>query len=300
MSEGSNVLTDGGFMSFPYIVYTPPYSAEVGGIKVLHRLVHELNVKGYEAFATGTTNPEWWEPTTNSVPDTGIAVYPEVVAGNPWGTNTVARWVLNVPGRLGGEEEYAKTELIFPFKRVYNQWGLPEDRILLLPVIEMDLFYDMGLKRSGRAFYNGKGINCPRVPETEGLMEIVKEDNWDKEALALKLNSIELLYTYDNITALWDVARMCGCPVVIIPNGEMTREHFDMDEAGTDGLGLGIEETQKALDTIDSVSFKEHYSTLFNTFDSRLDTFISITQARAGYSNSLPLGRKNEGISHRG
>lgn len=275
-------------MSFPYVVYTPPYDPRSGGIKVLHLLVHELNSRGYQAYCTSQPNPEWNEPPIDHIPKDSIVVYPEIVPGNPWGATTVARWVLNVPGRLAGDTEYDKSELVFPYKRIYNQWGLPERRILLLPAIDLDIFYDRGLERKGKIVYVGKGPVLETLPETQGLYELRKEDTANQENLAILLNRTEVLYTYDNITALWDCARLCGCATVIIPNGQMSREHFDMDETGTDGLGLGIEEEEKAVRSLDSLLFRARYSDLYTQdFPEKLEHFIYLTQARAGWNKMM-------------
>lgn len=272
---------------FPYVVYTPAYDPRSGGIKVLHRLVHELNERGVPAFCTGPGNPEWNEPPTHGMIEGAIAVYPEIVHGNPFGAKTVARWVLNVPGRLAGPTEYDSSEIVFPYKNCFNQWNYPNDRVLLLPAIDTDIFVDKHQNRDIKAFYVGKGHATPMVPETEGLYEIRKEDTADQHKLADLLNRIEILYIYDNITALWDCARLCGCPVVIIPNGELTEEDLENDELPAAGLALGVENCDRAVFTINSADFREAYLGLFNVFQDRLGTFIDLTQKRAAFHNSI-------------
>ncbi len=283
--------------TIPYVVWAPPYDPSTGGPKVMHWFVNELNRLGYEAYAAWIprsvrVNPLWDEPT--DYPDDFIAVYPDTQYGNPLGAARVARWALNVPGRLpmiaqhgrgilplplGSDWGDEPTDLIFPFARGYNVWGLPEERILYVPIQEVDDYEDRGLPRSGRMFYVGKGADTPRIPETEGLPELDKETTHDRKRLAGTLNRIELLYTYDTQTGITDIARLCGCPVVLIPNDHTTREDVYGAESGADGLGWGVEETEKAIATVDARAIRAHIEQLMRDFyEIKLPCFIRLTQ----------------------
>ena len=70
-----------------------------------------------------------------------------------------------------------------------------------------------------------------------------------------------------------ELARLCGCPVVLIPNGEYTEEKYKEHEMGMDGLGWG-----KMPEPFDSDTFRERYMTLKETFYTKLDNFVRITQ----------------------
>lgn len=249
----------------PYLVYTwQDYVPNSAGSKALHRLCHELNEAGQEAYvgAGWATNPEWNTPT-HPVPLPGdwIAVYPEVIRGNPWNAPHVARWVLYYPGALGGDKTYAPAEMVFSWHPVYIDAPL-----LNLPTVELDIYADRHLEREGAVYYIGKS---PKTREMPGMTEITNEMRIDRHALALALNRATALYTFDNVTGMGDVARLCGCPVVIIPDGEHSPD-------GLVGDGIGWDEIPPPFDI---AAFRARYVGLMDTFRDQLADFIRITQA---------------------
>jgi O-antigen biosynthesis protein len=231
-----------------YIVWSYDYSHASAGPKVLHRLCHELNLAGQEAYigAEWTTNPEWNTPT-HAAPLDGdwCAIYPEVVSGNPWNAPRVARWVLNVPGKLGGDRTYQSSEYVFAWDRLFLD-GVP---LLNLPAIEADIYYDRRLPRHGELVYFGKG---PRdYTKVHGAYEIHAEMRASRHLLADALNRATLMYCLDDVTGMTEIARLCGCPVLMVSTGER------MEPDG----------------------FRERYLARWPVFRKQLATFIEITQA---------------------
>ena len=216
----------------PYIIMAPPYYHASAGVRALYRLQRHLRGRGYRAeiFQLG------------DAPADAIVVYPETVPGNPMKGSTVARFVLNFPGLLGGDSEYDPKELIF----TYHPRFYPGAPVLTVPIIE-DFFRDEGLPRSGGCFWVGKGVNVPRATLTEGMREITFEWPEKREDLARLFNESEIFYSYDDNTAMITEARHCGCRVVVIP-GEPPGPSYDE---------------------------------LIKDFETQLDNFIGITQAAA-------------------
>lgn len=285
----------------PYVVWAPPFDPNSGGIRLLHWFVHELNRTGRPAFVSWipgkiVPDPTLNEPVAPQPRGDFIAVYPDTQRGNPLGAGTIARWAMNVPGRLpmvghrygnpiqfppGTDPQWRPSDLIFPFARVFNVWNLPEERILYIPIRELDDYGDWGAKRKGRLVFVGKGVETPRVPQTEGLPELDKATTHDRKRLARTLNRCELLYTYDTTTGLTDIARLCGCPVVMIPNSHSSREDVYGAETGADGVGWGIEETEKAIETVDAMAMRACCEQLMQDFYVKLDHFVELTQSTA-------------------
>ena len=196
-----------------YLIWAYDYSHASAGPKALHRLCHELNEAGQEAYIGNgyATNPEWNTPHGIMRPGT-VAIYPEIVTGNPWSASRVVRWVLNVPGKLGGDKVYDPSEIVFSWDMRFLD-GVP---LLHLPAIEADIYTDRHEPRSGALYYVGKGITSQEVdarPVTLAMRE-------DRYALADALNRAALLYSFDDCTAMVDIALLCGCPVEIIPTGQ--------------------------------------------------------------------------------
>jgi hypothetical protein len=97
----------------PYYIFAPDYRQSSAGIRVLHYLCHALNELGEEAYLANArvAHPDLRTPMLSKETmrahflssRTPIAIYPEVVKGNPLDTPIVARWLLNKPGHLGGD-----------------------------------------------------------------------------------------------------------------------------------------------------------------------------------------------------
>lgn len=258
----------------PYIIWTPPWDATSGGIMVLYHFCHEMNVRGYEAYINSSIPaPYLYTPFYNRNLENPIAVYPEIIRDNPLGCNTVARWLLNNAGKLLRQDaSFFPTGELFAFSHMFNDQNLPEERIMFLPIIGTDIYRDTKQPRDKVLFYVGKGWGTPRE-EIPGAIEIYKETGFNPQALAYLLQTGKVLYCYDNITAMTELARLCGCPVVLIPNGEYTEEKYKEHEMGMDGLGWG-----KMPEPFDSDTFRERYMTLKETFYTKLDNFVRITQ----------------------
>jgi hypothetical protein len=224
-----------------YLIWSYDYSHASAGPKALHRLCHELNEAGQEAYVgSWITNPAW-NTLSREAPLDGdwCAVYPEIVSGNPWNAPLVVRWVLNTPGKLGGDTVYDPAEIVFSWSRQFHDAPL-----LWLPAFDLDIYTDRGEERSGEAFYVGKGHGD--MPGTE----ITYEMRLDRYALADALNRATVLYSFDDTTAMACIALLCGCPVVM-PNGER------LEPAG----------------------YRERYLAEFAAFPDQLATFVRMTQS---------------------
>jgi len=227
---------------YPYIIMAPPYRNSSGGVRALYELCNHLESAGYEAkiFQGG------------EAPPSSIVIYPETVSGNPMNGRTVVRYVLNHPGLLGGDDSYNPSELIFTYSPVFY----PTASLLTVPIIE-PFFRDYGLPRSGGCFWIGKGEDkVDEIPETKGLTEITYDWPETRQELAKLLNEKEILYSYDDCTALTYEARLCGCKVVVIPGGQVGPS----------------------------------YDELIKDFDAQLDRFIRITQDAAEIKLKMSFG----------
>lgn len=206
-----------------YLIWSYDYSHASAGPKVLHRLCHELNLAGQEAYiGPWATNPEWDTPTAGA-PLTGdwTAIYPEIVHGNPWNAPHVVRWVLNVPGKLGGDREYDPSEVVFSWDRRFLDAPL-----LQIPAIETDIYTDRHEPRSGELFYVGKGL----AGDTAGASAITYEMRVDRHALADALNHATLVRCFDDTSGMVQIALLCGCPVWVVPTGERLEPDGFRDE----------------------------------------------------------------------
>jgi hypothetical protein len=221
-----------------------------------------LLTKGQVAYLNSTSDDR----------DGFVAIYPEIYQGNETGASVVVRYLLNKPGRMAlygtpGPATFAPTDRIYTFSKMY--YDTDDEHILFLPILDLTTFYDQKRKRTKTAFYVGKGKNFSQHPE--GAIEITREFATDQQQLADLLNQCQVLYSYDPVSAMTEISRLCGCRVVLIQD-EYTEEQYKLYEPGLNGMGL------KKDVGLDSDEFRTSYKALRRTFDTRLDQFILSTQ----------------------
>ncbi|OGC23690.1 hypothetical protein A2291_04225 [candidate division WOR-1 bacterium RIFOXYB2_FULL_42_35] len=271
----------------PYIIWAPPYFHRSAGIRVLHKLAYLLNKAGQRTFIyINKTNPKWRVPRISKrkaqklIKLGAIVVYPEIVAGNPLGAKTVARYILNNPGLLGGEKTYDQAEILFCYGKHLLQPGMTEDRILTIPAIRTDIFYrDDKVKRDiDYLVYFGKHPAVPGYPK-KNIITMTKPSNPVK--LGQMLRRCKKLISYDNLTALTTEATLCGCPVVMIPDGFRKRSDLENAEFGFNGIAWGEspEEWSEALASLDQAP--KILEQVTQQTEKCLQSFIAITQNEA-------------------
>jgi len=98
------------------------------------------------------------------------------------------------------------------------------------------------------------------------------------------------MYTYENPTAMNEIARLCGCKVVFFPEGAVTEyskeELEEKYEPGMHGITFAYDKKLKIVNRekevpLDVKKFRKHYKGLIKTFDKKLDKFIKRTQRGA-------------------
>jgi len=161
-----------------------------------------------------------------------IGIYPEIYQGNELEASKVVRYILQKPGMMQtagipGPIEFDPTDEIFVFSRLF--YKVPDDRYMFLPIIDTHLFKDQHKKRTKKFFFVGKGVNRGKHPEDAvGLPRIQ-----DQQQLADLMNECQVLYIYDPVTAMSEIARLCGCRVVMFN----PMEGFEKDyEPGMNGI----------------------------------------------------------------
>ena len=251
----------------PYSVITPNFKIDSGGIRVMWGLYGWLLSKG-QIVNVNTKYPDL----------DFVAIYPEVYHGNPMEAQTVVRYILQKPGMMGkgtpgtssfrpGPTEFDPNDKLFAFSKLYVK-GLPEDHYMFLPILDMHLFCNRKNKRTKKFYYVGKGINTNSHPAD--AIELPRAQR-DQQNLADILNDCEVLYVYDPVTALSEVARLCGCRVVMFSPIEGFEKYY---EPGMNGISLYKDHGIKLYYT----KFRKHYSKMKDIFSKKLDDFIELTQ----------------------
>lgn len=258
-------------MRKPYSIWTPGFDPVSGGIRVLYGLMGWLLAKGEIAFVN-THYPEM----------DCIGIYPEIAHGNPLKAKTVVRYMLNKPGVMAshgvaGPTEFDKNDKIYVFSKIYDTFDVKRDHILFLPILNLNIFKDKKKKRTKTAYYVGKGKDVGGYPKN--AIKITREIATNQEGLADLLNECQVMYSYEDPTAMNEIARLCGCPVKVIREG-LTIAYSASDLKFDYEPGIyGIFYDDEKVEGFDSDDFRRHYKSLINTFSCRLDKFIEDTQS---------------------
>ena len=273
-----------------YLIHAPPYMSNSAGIWCLYRLCHELNVRGFPSFVVNSyqTAPQWtapligWTEARRLARQGYAAVYPETVVGNPLRARIVARWVLNRPGWLGGRDVYDDTEIVFNYSNLYQSYI--HNRIagkLHMPTIDESIFFchdDNPSSRTLECFYVGKSTWKDGFVERNKAFEITRRTP-PKNQLGNLFRTASLLYCFDNSTVLIHEALLCGCPVMIIPDGTQKKDDLARVEMGMEGIAWGPEELP--LIKMDVPKIRQRYEQIKRDYLGQLDQFIALTRPKA-------------------
>jgi len=109
----------------------------------------------------------------------------------------------------------------------------------------------------------------------ESAFEITRNSP-KKEDLGTLFRAAKILYTFDNSTILTYEAILCGCPVVIIPDGSADFQDYEKYELGFSGISWGVGNIDSCYADVDKTYMK--YQQVKRDFDNQLQNFIDKTQ----------------------
>lgn len=235
----------------PYYILAPNYTRLSAGIRVLHLLCHYLNKLGEEAyvFTEQTDNSLRTPILTQEIVDrhkatnrSPIAIYPEVVHGNPFQAASVVRYILNHPGLLGGPKNFDPQDMqIFWSAEYVDLAKTPNPSYVMIPNIDMDVFNNENnphdRDRQQVLIYPGRYVQAEKdFPELFKDASVITY-KWPQshEELAALLRKGKVLYCFAN-SAILSEALLCGCPVVL-KDSPFTRRP---DSPGGDNIALEV------------------------------------------------------------
>lgn len=252
-----------------YVLTAPLWETTSGGVRVMYGLYGWLLARGQVAYLNQL-------PTSGEV----IAIYPEIQQGNPANAKSVVRYLLNTPGLIPalmsdgslvkGPTEFPPTDKLIYFSKLFG-----DGETMFLPIIDLFTFKDQKKKRTKTAYFVGKGINYPELKmiHPDNAVLIDRELAQDQGALADLLNECHTLYCYDPVSAMLEIARLCGVRIIMV-NPAYTKEEFKKYEPGMNGISWGKDEGI----SLDTQAFRETYQQLKKDFEVKLDQFIEETQ----------------------
>jgi hypothetical protein len=238
------------------IIYAPSYDPTSGGIIVLHRLCHIMIELGYDAYlypmfgSDFFVNESYKFNVINSIFDSDIVIYPEIVLGNPLNAKKVVRYIMNTGHiSLNRKETWNETDFWIYFSEHFYD-GLREKNILHIIDSKREYYKDYGYNRDNESCHTfRKNDTAKNNPQThihpENSIEI--GFNWPDEQLITIFNRSKKFYSYDTETYLNTLAALCGCESIIAPSPKFTK---DMIKARIPVFNYGVKYGED--DTIDT------------------------------------------------
>lgn len=271
----------------PFIIWAPSFNASIGGHIALHYLCHLINNLGYRAYIwpaarwpkfnigqisdnrsieiiqrvlrlgkskikrdTYYLHPNFQTPVASKENLRGaIVVYPEIVDGNPLGSEKVVRWLLHKPGFFTGVVNLGENELCFYYQEFFKDQKSNEktDNILRVRWIRDDIYsqHNFGT-RHGSCYLIRKGADRSDIKRPKGAVRI---DYMGHRRVARTFNQKKYFYTYDPYTMYCVYAVICGCIPVVIPQESISKEQWRPNPADRYGIAYGIDDIQWAQET---------------------------------------------------
>jgi hypothetical protein len=217
-----------------FIVWSPDYTDQYGGIIVLHKLADELARLGEHSYiiASKTSNSskaktiDLATAKTMAHRDDTYIFYPETVSGNPLGFKNVIRFVLYIPGKNGGDSIYYKSEIIFAHTK-YCVSGTPYENAPLLHCIDpkLDIFFDAKKPKSDTCtlIKKGRHKNIYKAPNI--IDAYMGSSNLDQVLFNI-FNKYETFINYDSASYHSIQAALCGCTSIVIPDEGLSKEEW--------------------------------------------------------------------------
>lgn len=283
---------------FKYVIFAPSLKINSGGVTVLHLLCDYINRLGYEAylwpsdnnFDTFLTNAKYKISLANYeiLSSKFIAIYPEIIIGNPLNAKYVVRWILNKPGVLGGDGNFGNDDLLFYYSKSFTNG---QKNVNYLQIIELygDMFNNKNLKRSGSCYVMRKGKNRKIIHDLNESIEII--DSTPSQELVEIFNKTKYFYSYDYATFLSIQAALCGCISIVVPfEGTSANQWMSLSETRKFGIAYGEENIEHAVETMHLV--RPQLKNLEQQFLNNVKNFIEHTQ---NYANGkfLSLFKNN-------
>jgi len=197
-------------------VWSPNYTHQSVGIRVMHYLMFLLKKLGHDVFTNALIlNYEYCILPTSSpliTPDFDMCIFPEMVNTKGFekmGIPTL-RWVLYY---LEKDTMYDKIENVYHWKQTYEKDAVEhgfwkQSTEFRLGMLDKKEFQFIETKRNGDLFWVYKGKNAGAHPE--GALEITKEFPSERKCLLELLRTHKTFYSYDRDTALSIEAVLMG------------------------------------------------------------------------------------------
>jgi len=179
------------------------------------------------------------------IPEDAIVLYPECVYGNPLKAKNVVRWLLYHYKYADDPNAYSPSDLFVTYRDIFNEKTLnPNLYKVYIASFDKHLYRQYNFsERSGNCYIIRKGKDRIDLPKSfEGP---VIDDMKEEEKVAV-FNRCKFCYSYDTQTTLIQIASICGCISIVVPEPGKTRKDYqtENDEDSPCGVAYGESESE--------------------------------------------------------
>lgn len=181
-----------------------------------------------------------------------IAVYPEIIAGNPFDAPHVVRWLLFDPRTYGHDGSFGCNELTFFYQHAFaaGMDSIDPENLLQTRWLRDDIYKDHGAAGRDlrcRMIRKGDAADVP-VGDTAILL-----DGKSHAEIASIFNKCDRFYCHDPYTMYLYYAALCGCTPVVVPQLNLTSESWREGFELKHGVAWGEDEADWAVATRDQL-----------------------------------------------
>ncbi|MEN4817916.1 glycosyltransferase family 2 protein [Pantoea agglomerans] len=296
----------------PYYIFSPDYRESSGGIQALHKLCHQINLQGGQAWIVNCdiTNPAWNTPLLDGdiyhqhkaaelIP---IAVYSEIYSGNPIKADVCVRYMLNHEALLNGNRLNETEEDLFFWYSSQLIVKEPDVDFLTMVGPDLEMFSDDGRVKTTKLLYLNRvpeeKVDFTALPDDIIIISVKKPRPLAELAEILK--SASVMYTFE-WSGTCNLAALCGVPVVsLVAAGYEKLAISDASIRDMGGAGVCFSddpaELQSTRDKLYQV--REHMRKFEANFSQQLMHFFSKTQKVAQKKSEEKFVSDRQWLAH--
>lgn len=182
-----------------------------------------------------------------------IAIYPEIVSGNPFKAKHVVRWLLHKPGFFLPDIKFGAHEYTFFYQPAFaeNVVGVDPDNLLRIHWMRDDVYVNRNLpNRRGKCRMIRKGhVDAGLLAMDDAILL----DGKSHQEIADIFNRTERFYCHDPYTLFVYYAALCGCTPIVVPQPGLERDAWRAGYELKHGVAYGEDEIDWAIATRDQL-----------------------------------------------
>lgn len=298
-----------------FVIAAPAFSYSSGGTIVLYDLARIITNQGIRCNIFDISRSNLSNDIFDSYVvaadfnDYTVAIYPEIIAGNPLRAKYVVRWILfelgiNCPHDI--YKTWGKDDFVYHYGSFNSDKGSSQYN-LLFPLTLSPQLINQGKPKKGYCHVIRKG---PKIHQPLNYIHpsdsLFLDENLSRHELIEILNTKEYLISYDPFCYIICMAALCGCVSIVLPLKDVSKEQWlnaspfllILEKSGQkdlNGVAYGLEEVEYARNTLGDVrhqhemfmEFGEKTVKLFiNDMESVVDTGL---EREVSFKNSSVL-----------